>query len=56
MDDKPVFIKITNEQVWLELQEVKKQLTALNIKVYAFAAALVIIVAFLGLTGGIVIG
>jgi hypothetical protein len=51
-----VFVRITNEQVWLEIIEVKKKVESLNTKLYSFAGALVIVVAFLGLTGGITIG
>jgi hypothetical protein len=55
-DPSETFIRITNEQVWLKLLQMESELRALNTKLYSFAGALVIVVAFLGLTGGITIG
>lgn len=51
-----VFVPITNKDVWIKLQEVDKKVDALSIKLYAFSAAVVIIGAFISITGGIQIG
>lgn len=55
-EPQQVYVKITLDMVWAKQLEMDDKIDKLNTKVYSFAGALIIVVAFLGLTGGITIG